>query len=193
MILVEKVLLLLPVHRCLETVWHSEVDAKLESMRSQTEKVYGKPFDKLRPALQAYLWDSELPPPWLLNDLIGWVVIGSDGGDCLCGDLYCRRKDLRPADELRRYGSGSPGRNNHWVHWAELGGRRTRWCKDNSQYVEAVTNLVSEATKSFRERWPRWRRCEVWLPSFSLDCLDWAWAMGLRGDDGNKERGRSAI
>jgi len=178
MTLVGTPLLLLPVHPNSEAEFESKARRLTSRNVAEVQRVYGKPLSELPPGLRTHCADVGMPPPWLLNNVVGWTVLGLDNDDSLCGDLYCRRKDLARRVRDRITWERDTTANNAWMHCGELARHSTQRFRVNADYTNALTALVAEAKADFRSRWPRWRQSEVLLPPFGLECIDWVEAIG---------------
>jgi hypothetical protein len=187
MVLVEAEMLLLPVHCRTREIYLADRRAFETKQKAALARNWGTPLDKLHVGLRAYFQDSWLCtwPPWLLNDLVGWAVIGFDGQGSLCGDLWCRRKNLPKGRPERNCFGFTTLERNQWLHWLELYREPVRYA-DNADCTRSVLRLIKAARQEFRKRW---RKAEVWLPPFGLDCINWVEAIRQAKERAGKQRG----
>ncbi len=176
MTLVESPLLMLPVHLSSEAAYNTRVDRLVAEKKAEVERVSKMPFDQQPIGAQIMFLDIGLPSPWLLNYVIGWLVLGLDDGRSLTGDVYCRWKDM-PRKMLDRTYRRTIIANNQWTHWGELSRSSVQWFGDNTDYANALVRLAEEGREQLRSHRPSWRHCEVWLPPFGLECINWVEAI----------------
>jgi hypothetical protein len=75
--------LLLPIHRPEEAYWAANEKRQTKFRRGLEDHPY------LAAQLAAHHW-----PPWLVNDLLGFLAIDDDGGNCLLGIVYLKLRFL---------------------------------------------------------------------------------------------------
>ncbi|GAJ07352.1 unnamed protein product, partial [marine sediment metagenome] len=65
---------------------------KIAEIENEQAQWRNKPFPEWDKSEQAFWIDAYSWPPWKFNDLVGFIDIGTDGGNCVTADLYIKRK-----------------------------------------------------------------------------------------------------
>jgi hypothetical protein len=135
----------------------------------------GVRFDQIDKDLQRNFEAGWWLPPWKFNDIIGYLDVGMDTGDCLTGDIYLKRKFFPRSDTTHRMsGCSTTGHaplpfNHHFLHYCEIPRARVCDLQSNESYLNALRLVLKNAKKEIRERN---RKFQLWLPSYDFDCFD---------------------
>ncbi len=140
--------------------------------------------------------------PWLYNDTIGWLELGTDGLDYAEAALYMRRKFLPDKVQRQDYwpelGKPRPtkptwrviqnpdkyaeyARPDYFAVWYgdEI---HKRWFRrgNSGSFAEALLGLVQDAQQRARQyKGHKFNCCRavVWVPPFGLNCINWVEAI----------------
>lgn len=164
--------LLLPIHRPEADYW-----AKNERRQAQLRQELVE-----HPYLESVLAGLDRPP-WLVNDLLGFLAIMDDGGNCLLGIVYLKRRFLPPESRLSNgeHVNGLPRPNHHIIYFTEITKRRVD-TTNNGSFVTAAEQIVAEAQEFVRRSVRYGRRASVWT-GIGLECIDFARAYRSRQRD----------
>jgi hypothetical protein len=161
----------LPILRRSYEQYYAEHDRYVAEQKPEIEEQWGRLFETLERTVQFQWEDRWFWPPWLHNDIIGFLEIGSDRGRHVTGDIYLMRKCFpRESREraFRRY--DSPSRKQHILYYREIPKIETQ-PGNNESYVLATKEIVKVANQVVRKRV---RTATIWLPDYALSCLDMA-------------------
>lgn len=167
-------LIFLPIHRHSKKDYYEKHRKWVQPKKEHIEEQYGKPFNQLSHETQVQ-WEMRWYwPPWKFNDIVGYLDIGMDGGDCMTADIYLKRKWL-PRHLKRRIPRRAAKaahldvRENHEMyHYYEIGKARVD-LKENSSYQEALKQILKNA-KGILEKHPQ--KLQLWLPPFDSKHFD---------------------
>jgi hypothetical protein len=158
--------LLLPIYRCPEEVYWAASEKRQARFRRQ----FGEDHPYLKERLAALQW-----PPWLVNDLLGFLAIDDDAGDGLLGIVYLKLRFL-PRHLKQEQGDSVgclPPPSQHMVPFAIL---PKQWVDDtanNASFIAAAKQIVAEAEEQVRGEIRYGRRASVWM-GIDLSCIDFA-------------------
>jgi hypothetical protein len=172
-------LLTLPLHRHSAETYYKLHDRFLSKRRPELEKQWGRPFDELPQYVRLSWKDQNYWPPWQFNDLCGFLVVGTDEGFSLAGDVYLRRKHfpLTAPERFNRKNEGHRERN-HILFFSSTAKHNVERDRRDS-YLEAARKIVSEAEATVRTRSRGATSAQVTLQGFDLSCLHLADAHSL--------------
>jgi len=171
--------LTLPIHRRSYKQYYAECDKYVANQKPKIEKQWGRPFKKLELAVQFQWEELWFWPPWLHNDIIGFLEIGSDGGRHITGDVYLMRKRFpRESRERAHARYDTPTRKQHILYYREIPKIEIQ-PGNNESYVLAAREIIKIANQLVRKRV---RTAQVWLPSYELSCFDMAQADRQAGE-----------
>ena len=163
--------LTLPIHRSSYGQYYAEHDKYVAKQKPEIEKQWGRPFEKLERTVQFQWEDRWFWPPWLHNDIIGFLEIGSDRGRHMTGDVYLMRKCFPRESRERAYARyDTPTRKQHILYYREIPKIEIH-PGNNKSYALAAKEIIKVANQVVRKRV---RTAKVWLPSYELSCFDMA-------------------
>jgi hypothetical protein len=166
---IKHVLLLLPIHRRTAQKYQEESADHMANQKRAYFEQSGFSFNGLDRARKAALEEEWIWPPWLFNDIVGFLGVGSDGWNDLGCDLYLKRKHF-PRDSREREGSQTTSRNNDYLPYAETPHFAIKK-GDNATYLVALGYILRAARGIIRRR----VRCgQIWTPPYGWSCLDLA-------------------
>lgn len=169
--LVERELLWLPIHRRDQAEYDAKRRVALDERRGEASNLWRRPYEEIPLETRARLEASWGWHCWYPNDVVGFLCVGHDGGKCLGGDLFLRRKHFPRGSEERLGTIGKTTRvMDEVLHYSET----TRYQlqdTSNAGYLEACRKVVAEADSTIRRRL---KRARVWTPEYGIDCLDLA-------------------
>ncbi len=147
---------------------HAKYVAK---QKPEVEKQWGKSFKELRHAVQVQWEEQWFWPPWIHNDVVGYLMIGSDGGSYLGGDVYLMRKCFPQEARERAYRKyDSVLRKREILYYREIPKIQVG-LGNNRSYVAAAMKIVKTARQVIRQRI---RTAVIRLSTYDLDCLNMA-------------------
>ena len=162
-------LITLFVHRRSYKKYYKEHDNWVIKQKPGVEKSWNKPFDKLSREIQMQWEETWFWPPWKFNDIVGFLDIGMDIGNCLTADLYIMRKHFpRERRERERFKNKTTLETHQFIYYCEINKRSIDW-NDNDTFVIAIKGIIAEAklylkklNKSFR----------ILAPHFDWQCIN---------------------
>ncbi len=80
-------------HYTYETYYKRQKEYE-EKEKKKLGDLFGEPFNKFSESTKKMYDNSWWWPPWKFNDIVGYLDIGTDGGDCLTADILLKRKYL---------------------------------------------------------------------------------------------------
>jgi hypothetical protein len=164
------ILLLLPIHRRTYTRYYADHDKYVSEEKRRFERESGLQYKETSEDFRRGFEDRRFWPPWLVNDVVGFLMIGPDWGDedDVVGTIFLRRKHFPRTSHER--GQGTVIENQQLLYYGQTQ-RQTVEPLESGSYLNAVARIIKETKASVRRRV---RGAEIWLPPFSLDCLDLA-------------------
>ena len=158
-------LFFLPIHHyTYETYYKRQKDYE-EKEKKKHEKNYGEPFDKLSDSQKRWYENYWWWPPWKFNDVIGYLDIGTDGGDCLTADIFLKRKYLPKGHPSKRSGQL---KTNEILYFRGMDRFRIKG-RNNEAHLQALDELIKKAKKIIKKRN---RTFELWFPPFNFSCIN---------------------
>jgi hypothetical protein len=186
--LVRYVLLALPIHQRSFAAYYQAHDREVQARRVELEREWGgQPFDELPAHIRLAWKDRWYWPPWFLNDIAGFLKVGT-ADDALLGDVYLARRYFPPTapERFNRLGSGAgaegDGDDRDIIFLATVE-RRPIVAGDNASYVRACDEIIAEARETVRLQGHGLAEAEIWMPGFEIACFDLA-----RADQQLRER-----
>lgn len=169
--LVARELLWLPIHNGPREAFESARREDYEQRRARLADLWSMPYEAIPVDVRAGAEDHWNREPWYVGDVLGALCLGHDGGRCLAGDVFLRRKHF-PRGAPERLGTvKKPTRvMDEFIHYAETA-RHELTGSGNDQYLRMAGNVIREANQIVRQAL---RRGLVWTPPFGLDCMDLA-------------------
>jgi hypothetical protein len=162
-------LFFLPIHRRSYAEYCQGSD---EYVEEQKRSLAGEArlYEKLEPGLRVRYEDIWQWPPWKFNDIVGYLDVGMDGGSCMTGNIFLKRKCFPRQARERKYSDGTTLRNNHFLYYWEI--RKVKVdVNSNETYLVALDAILKEAERTIRERNKSFR---LYLPDFDFSCFDFA-------------------
>ncbi|MBU0708451.1 hypothetical protein KJ596_01720 [Patescibacteria group bacterium] len=168
-----------PIHLHTKDDYYYEHDKWIEEQKVWYEKRSGgEPYDELSFERKVHWDEIWFWPLWEFNDIVGFLDIGMDGGECMVADLYFKRKYF-PRGHRRKYWSAAYSarhfdvKKNHEIfHFCEVG-RIFIDITNNKSFVEGLMKIIEEAKVVIAERSPK---LQLWLPAFDLSCFNFVCA-----------------
>jgi len=161
-------LFFLPIHHYAYKKYYQRHDDYVKKQKKKLEKDWGEPFDQLSEENRRRLEMSWWWPPWKFNDIVGYLDIGTDIGNCLTADIYLKRKYL-PKEHHSRW----TNKPNDFLYFCELP-RFPVIGRNNAAYLKALDDLIAKAKKMIKRR--NWN-FELCLPPFDFSCIDFVEAV----------------
>ena len=162
-------LFFLPIHSCSYEAYYQAYDEWVKPRKRELENQYGKPFDQLDHRIKLQWGEMWFWPPWKFNDIVGYLDIGMDGGDCLTADIYLKRKYFPKSARERQYHRHHTTLKNHeFLYYWEIGKVKVN-VEDNDSYLLALKEILDEANRIIKKRN---RNFQLWLPPFDFNCFN---------------------
>jgi hypothetical protein len=161
-------LFFLPIHHYTRKKYYQRHDEHVKKEKRKEEKDWGEPFEKLSEENRSWLERSWWWPPWKFNDIVGYLDIGTDIGNCLTADIYLKRKYLPKEHHYKRI-----RKPNDFLPFRGISRFPVRERK-NDVYLSALDDLIAKAKKVIKKRN---RTFELWLPPFDFSCIDFVEAV----------------
>lgn len=158
--------MILPICHYSYEKYYQRHDEYVEREKKKVERDWRTPFDQLSESNKRWLEDFLWWPPWKFNDIVGFVEIGMDIGDCLTADIFLKRKYLPKTHPSRR--SGRKKKTHDFLYYCEIHKVTVRG-EDNKSYLEALKKIIREAKRIIRKRN---RYFKLFIPSYEMDCMD---------------------
>jgi hypothetical protein len=157
----------LPIYKRDHEKYNEDHEEDLGKRKIHFSNLCGTPFDELNKDLKYSMEQRWYWPPWKFNDIVGYLNIGMDGGNCLTADIFLRRKYF-PRKHYWRNDGFSTLENQHILYALEI--EKIEINVDNNQsYINAL-NIVIERTKSFFKK--RRKKYYIWTPIYSFECFE---------------------
>src|SRR5436309_10028193 len=134
--IIKHVLLLIPIHRRTCGKYYQERDRYVSIRREAFQKQSGLAWDTISRPLRLTLEAEWSWPPWLVNDVIGFLEIGSDGWNDMGCDVYLKRRNF-PRASREREGQHTSARNNEFLRYAETPHYSIK-ADNNGTYLKAL-------------------------------------------------------
>ena len=173
--LVRYVLLALPIHQRSFAAYYQAHDREVQAHRAELEREWGgQPFDELPAHIRLAWKDRWYWPPWFLNDIAGFLKVGT-ADDALLGDVYLARRFFPPTapERFNRRPGADDGDERDIVFLATVE-RRPIVAGDNATYVRACEEIIAEARETVRLQGHGLGEAEIWMPGFDIACFDLA-------------------
>jgi len=159
-------LFFLPIHHYTYKKYYQRHDEYVRKEKEKMNKEWDQPFDKLSENTLISWENMWYWPPWKFNDIVGYLEIGTEGGDCLTADVYLKRKHLPRKHQNRRLGYTK--KTNEILYFRGMPRFPVRERK-NDVYLSALDDLITKAKKVLKKRNPTF---QLWLPPFDFNCID---------------------
>jgi len=83
-------LFFIPVHHYTYERYYQRHDEYVEREKKKVEKMWGQPFNQISDENKRWLEEFWWWPPWKFNDIVGYLDIGMDIGNCLTADIFLK-------------------------------------------------------------------------------------------------------
>lgn len=161
-------LLVLPIHRRTYEKYYEEHQQYVDNQIKKIEKMIEKPFDNLSQETKLGYEDRWFWPPWIFSDVIGYLKIGSDGGGCLVGGIYLKRKLFPLSMKAYHIKYDSTKKKNEFLFYTEIFKRPIK-LGNNESYVLVTKEIIIEAQAIIGRRF---RGAIIWLPRYDISCIN---------------------
>ena len=170
--MIRYLLLILPIHRRSYKKYYSDHDKYVSKMKIWLEKsniLHKFSFDDLSDSRRIFWEEQWFWPPWLVNDIMGFLNIGSDY-DRLVGNIYLKRKYF-PLDSynraFRKY--DSTRKKNEFLYYPTRMHKYWVIRDNNDSYVKAVLEIIQDSREIIKKIS---KGADIWLPGYDLSCLN---------------------
>jgi len=160
--------MILPIYHYSYEKYYKRHDAYVAKNKREGEKCWGVPFEQLSESSKRIWENLWWWPPWKFNDIVGFVEIGMDIGDCLTADIFMKRKYLPKNDPSRR--SGNSKKTHDHLYYIEISRVPVRGT-ENDSYVEALKKIIRETKRVIRKRN---KYFQLFIPSYEMNCMGFA-------------------
>jgi len=161
-------ILVLPIHRRTYEQYYKKHQRYVNNQKAIIDKSFGKPFDNLSQEMKLGYENRWFWPPWIFNDVIGYLKIGSDGGGCLVGEIFLKRKLFPLSMKNYHIRYHSILKKQEYLYYLEIYKRHIE-LGNNESYVSMAKEIITEAEKIIRKRF---RNARVWRPDYDISCID---------------------
>lgn len=87
-------LLRVPIYRYSQDDYYGKEKDWFEKRKKKIEKGYNQDFDSLPKEKQSEWFRYWEWPRWWLNNIIGYLIVGYDGGSCITAEMWLKTKYL---------------------------------------------------------------------------------------------------
>jgi hypothetical protein len=173
--MIRYLLLILPIHRSSYDKYYADHDKYVINMKAKLNKIYkyyDLSFDKLSEESKARFEERWFYPPWIFNDIIGFLNIGSDYDGRLSGDIYLKRKYFHKESFQRVYMKYySTLKKNQFLYYSTKMPNYYIDLNNNYSYIKAALKIIEDGNEIV---YKFVRGAEIWLPGYDLACLNMA-------------------
>jgi hypothetical protein len=161
-------LLVFPIHHYSYEKYYERHNEYIEKEKIRLGKFGNYSFDRLSDDTKR-MWEMMWWwPPWKFNDIVGFIEIGMDIGDCLTADIFLQRKYLPKQHPSRRI--GQTAKTHDFLYFCEINKVPVRG-EDNRTYIEAFKKIIIEAKRTLRKRNKSFK---LFLFSYDYNCFNFA-------------------
>ncbi len=162
--------MVLPIHRRTQEKYYQDHNNFIKKQKPAIEQSWGKKFNELEIGIQTQwecLWHW---PPWLFNDIAGYLEIGMDGGIYMTANIYLKPRYLPPTHWYRAYkGKYFTTLERQYILHANEVHKRSVDIKDNTSFVMECEAMIQDAKRILMDTN---KNLHIWQLSYSLECLD---------------------
>jgi len=161
-------LFFLPIHYRSYSKYYQDHAKWVKPKKEDVERQRGKSFDQFSAEIKAQWEEFWFWPPWRFNDIVGYLDIGMDMGNCLTADVYLKRKHF-PKSARKKSGMYSTVlQRNQFVYYCEIN-KITVDVHDNKSYLQALNVIISTTKRLIKQCNQSF---ELWLPPFNFECFN---------------------
>ena len=158
----------MPIHRRSYDKYYKDRDKLVEPKKREVGEQWGKSFGQLKLEIQFQWEEMWFWPPWKFNDIVGYLDIGMDGGNCLTADVYLKRKHF-PKSARKKSGMYlTVLQRNQFIYYCEIN-KITVDVHDNKSYLQALDVIISTTKRLIKQCHQSF---ELWLPPFNFNCFN---------------------
>ena len=163
-------LFFLPIHHYTYEKYYQRHEEYVERQKGKYEMLYGEPYEQLSDRMKRTLDEAWWWPPWKFSDIVGYLDVGMDIGECMTANIYLRRKYF-PLDSMdRKYRRvQAASMRNQYLYYSEVPKVVVRGLSDNNAYLLALDEIIRKAKEIIKRRN---REFQLWLPPFDLSCIN---------------------
>lgn len=176
-------LFFLPIHRRSYDKYYKDHNKWVEPKKREVEEQWGKSFGQLKLETRVQWEEMWFWPPWKFNDIVGYLDIGMDGGNCLTADVYLKRKHFSRSAREKTQGILTTNSKNQFIYYREISKIQID-VRNNNSYIQSLNTILKSAAKTIKRRNQSFT---LWLPPFNFNCFNFveAYKQSLAGNSGD--------
>ena len=114
--------------------------------------------------------NNEEYPYWKYNDIIGFIEIGSDGGDYITSEIFLKRKHLPTGHVNKRIGNTTI-QNHQFYYYTEVTKIRVD-ISSNYSIIRGLKQIIADTDKIVKRMFPKSYISEPELSFSNIDFVN---------------------
>lgn len=145
------ILLLIPIHKRSCKKYYEDYNKHVDKEKAKIEMTFQLPFDELDEEYKSWRRSSWFPPPWLLNDIVGFLKISFDGGAYINGFIYLKLRYFPKIRKEKIIFKDSTYKDKECIYRLEELNKVLIRITDNTDIITAIGCIIKQASERLHQ------------------------------------------